>query len=93
MLIHPRLREQKDVFNFIKDDNEKFNLIFADPPYSFSKTQYNELIYGLSNKLFDKNSILVLEHYKKNIFNNFEIFCYMKEYGDSYFSFFKTKSG
>ena len=84
---------KKDVFNFIKDDNEKFNLIFADPPYSFSKTQYNELIYGLSNKLFDKNSILVLEHYKKNIFNNFEIYCYMKEYGDSYFSFFKTKSG
>ena len=56
---------KKDVFNFIKYDNERFNLIFADPPYSFSGNQYNELIYGLSNKLLDKNSILVLEHSKK----------------------------
>jgi 16S rRNA (guanine966-N2)-methyltransferase len=48
----------RDVFTFLKEnENEKYDVIFADPPYSFNK--YDELTGLVLNRYF---IIFVIEH-------------------------------
>jgi 16S rRNA (guanine(966)-N(2))-methyltransferase RsmD len=78
-----------DVRDFIRRCDQKYDLIFMDPPYEISF--YDELI-GL---IFERNlllldGLLVVEHGKKTDFSNHPNFERVKNYGNVNFSFFNA---
>lgn len=84
----------RDVFKFLANCNSNFDIIFADPPYSFKDEQYQKLISLVENIFLNNNSSLfVLEHFKKKDFSRTNSFILNKNYGDCSFTFFQQKSG
>ena len=87
-----------DIFNypvvqFLKVTNSRFNLIIADPPYSYSRKEIENLIDLIfSKKILKTNGILVIEHHKKNIIDDNEFLFDNRIYGTNSLSFFKKKS-
>ena len=80
------------VIQFLEITNLRFNLIFADPPYSYSKRETDaliDIIFG--KKILKKNGILVIEHHKKKIISNNEFLYDKRVYGTNSLSFFKKK--
>ena len=76
---------QSDALNYVKNCKEKFNIIFADPPYSYNKyKEIKNLI--LENNLIKKDGLLIIEHSKNTLFNdkNHEV----RKYGSVHFSIF-----
>ncbi len=79
-----------DVFKFIDRTKEKFDLIFADPPYTLEQLEtIPELIF--KNALLKEKGILVLEHGKKNNFESHSHFLERRVYGSVNFSFFSSE--
>ena len=80
---------KKDVFKYLDNCDEKFDLVFADPPYSLSYENYVELINLTSKKILNKsNRLFILEHFKKNNFCEIDNFFDQRTYGDCSFTFF-----
>jgi 16S rRNA (guanine966-N2)-methyltransferase len=81
-----------DVFQFLKNCNEKFDVIFADPPFDLKGKERIPLLV-FENKLLNENGILVLEHSSSNViegdFRNTET----RKYGNVAFTFFENKTG
>lgn len=77
-----------DVFKFIKGGREQFDFIFADPPYEL---QGFETIPNLifENNLLKEEGLLVLEHGKKDNFEDHPNFVERRVYGSVNFSFFE----
>lgn len=80
---------KKDVFSFItKANDEKFNLIFADPPYNLFKLDtLPDLI--LQSTLLDSSGILIIEHGNENDFSSHPNLIDKRTYSRVNFSFFK----
>lgn len=82
---------KSDAINFFNSTQKKFDLIFADPPYSFELTKEIPKIIFEKN-ILNANGILVIEHTKHcEKFldeNNFYIFS-QKKFGQTIVSFFK----
>ena len=77
-----------DVFKFINNIDEQFDIIFADPPYGLDKTLIlPELIF--ENKIVKDEGWFILEHDKRKNFNNSPYLFDVRIYGSVYFSFFK----
>lgn len=84
---------QADAFKFISKTEEKYDLIFADPPYAFENTNIiPEKIF--SNKLLKPNGFLVIEHQRKLTFQHSDDFVetIKKEFGNTTVTFFKHKT-
>ena len=81
-----------DVFKFINRTTDKFDLIFADPPYELKRLA--ELPDLILNKqlLSNENSIFILEHGKTNDFSTHPNLTELRVYGSVHFSFFKSNS-
>lgn len=76
-----------DVFKYIKTCREKFDFIFADPPYALEELEsIPERIFEAG--LLKPGGILVLEHGKNNHFDSLPYFEEQREYGSVNFSFF-----
>ena len=76
-----------DVFKFIQQCNDKFDLIFAGPPYALTS------IDDLPKRIFEKqllhtNGWFVLEHTPKNDYKAFPFYQYERNYGTTVFSIF-----
>ena len=85
---------KQDVFKFLSNCTKNFDIIFADPPYSFDDEHYNKLINLINSKfLNDTSSLFILEHYKKKRFLGVKSFIDERNYGDCSFTFFQQKSG
>ena len=85
---------KKDVFKYLMNCDDNYDLIMADPPYSLSIENYEKLIeLATINTLNNSNGLFILEHYKKIDFSRFDNFYEMRSYGDCTFTFFKQKSG
>ena len=79
---------RSDVFRFIKSNKEKYNFIFADPPYDLDAIRtIPESIF--SNELLEDKGILVIEHDKYTDFSDCDYFKNVRQYGRVMFSFFK----
>tara|TARA_B100000902_G_scaffold225567_1_gene214171 strand:+ start:239 stop:736 length:498 start_codon:yes stop_codon:yes gene_type:complete len=82
-----------DVFNCIPKLDEKFNIIFADPPYEQQKF-FNLAEMIIKSDIFEKNGILIYEHYKNYELPE-EFQCLKKvrdkKYGDSRISIYKNE--
>lgn len=80
-----------DVFKFLKQHRQSYTLIFADPPYDFSDSQFAEIVkFVFDNNLLDDNGMLVIEHSKHTNLSILPNFSFLKNYGGSTFSFFEN---
>tara|TARA_B100000029_G_scaffold476009_1_gene519793 strand:- start:9093 stop:9665 length:573 start_codon:yes stop_codon:yes gene_type:complete len=77
----------------VKKINEKFDLIFMDPPYELNMMFEETLKKILDFKIIKKNSLLILEHAKKQkiIIPNEFIIIKKKNYGNSGITLIKIK--
>lgn len=77
-----------DVFRFIKSCKQKYDFIFADPPYALPNlAELPALVLG--NGLLADNGIFVLEHGKANSFSDNARFVEHRAYGSVNFSIFR----
>jgi len=76
-----------DVFKFISRTSERYDLIFADPPYELDRiAEIPNLI--MNSNLLNNEGLLVLEHGKTNDFSSHPFFRELRKYGSVHFSFF-----
>jgi 16S rRNA (guanine966-N2)-methyltransferase len=76
-----------DVFRFIENAAEKFDLVFAGPPYALSN------IDDLPVRIFDKHLLnkkgwFILEHTPRNDYKKFPYYRFERNYGTTVFSIF-----
>ena len=81
---------RSEVFRFIDQCNQKFDFIFAGPPYAL------QTIDDLPKKIFEKELLnpdgwFILEHTPRNDYQNFEHFKSMRNYGGTVFSMFNLE--
>lgn len=77
-----------DVFKYIKKTKEKFNFIFADPPYTLPDLDKIPSLV-LDNNLLADNGIFVFEHGKQNSFSDHPHFKEHRNYGSVNFTIFR----
>jgi len=76
-----------DVFKFIEQCKEQFDLIFAGPPYALKNIDdLPRLIF--EKKLLNKGGRFILEHTPRNDYKNFPFFRTERNYGTTVFSIF-----
>ena len=79
---------KKDIFKSNLETNIKFDLVFADPPYSNNEKYYTNLLSLLRKKLSNSNgSLLILEHPENINLKNDENIIEVRKYGGCSFSF------
>ena len=83
---------------FIKEtsmnfDNKKFDIIFADPPYTFSNKQYTEMVTLIKeNDTLTKDGEIIIEHSSNiSLFNSNENI-EKRKYGSSVLTIIKKAS-
>lgn len=79
---------KSEVFNFIMNKADKYDFIFADPPYDMPKA---DLLpdYIFENLLLNDDGLLVFEHSSKKNYDNHPRLVDFRKYGNVGFSFFK----
>ena len=77
-----------DVFRFLKSCHQKFDFIFADPPYALpGLPTLPELVFKAG--MLKPGGVFVFEHGKKNDFSQHPNFVEHREYGSVNFSIFR----
>lgn len=92
MLDEPRVKNVRaDSFRFARNLGDRFDLVFADPPYGLDKLiELPDLI--LDHGLLKDNGLFVLEHPEEHTFGEHPAFDGHRRYGQVNFSFFKPKA-
>lgn len=81
---------KSDVYKYLEKAGAKADLIFADPPYNFEKSEFAriaELIF--ENDLLEENGQLIIEHSKHTDLSDLSNYSNSRKYGSSVFSFFE----
>ena len=79
-----------DVFKFMEQCHEKFDFIFAGPPYALTSIDdIPKLI--VSKELLRPNGWFVLEHTPRNNYKGYPLYVTERNYGTTIFSFFVNK--
>ncbi|MDR0938172.1 MAG: RsmD family RNA methyltransferase [Mediterranea sp.] len=77
-----------DAFRFIEKSEERFDIVFADPPYELKELEIlPDLIFA--RQLLNDDGIFILEHGKRNNFERHPRFVERRVYGSVNFSFFR----
>ena len=77
-----------DVFRFLKSCHQKFDLIFADPPYALPELDtLPDLVF--EHDLLAADGVFVFEHGKHNDFSAHPCFKEHRSYGSVNFSIFR----
>ena len=79
-----------DVFKFINQCTEKFDFIFAGPPYALANIDDLPKLIN-EKKLLNINGWFILEHTPRNNYKNFPLFVTERNYGSTIFSIFVNK--
>jgi 16S rRNA (guanine966-N2)-methyltransferase len=80
-----------DVFRFLEQNTEKFDFIFAGPPYALASI--DELPKQVnSRQLLTENGWFVLEHTPRNHYEGYPLFVTQRNYGTTIFSIFVNKA-
>lgn len=80
-----------DVFKYCAKSDQKYDLIFADPPFDLKKfEEIPDLV--LENDLLLEDGVFILEHPKEFSFSNHACFDECRKYGKVNFTFFSKKS-
>ncbi len=77
-----------DAFRFVQNTKQKFDLVFADPPYDLPKLpEIPDLIF--EKELLNEGGVLILEHPKDFDFCQHSHFSEHRKYGHVNFTFFE----
>ncbi|MAQ69515.1 MAG: 16S rRNA (guanine(966)-N(2))-methyltransferase RsmD [Flavobacteriales bacterium] len=77
---------------YLKKTQKKYDLIFADPPYTYQQNEYDKIINLIFEKnILNTNGTLILEHSKLINFETCKYFYMKKRYGSVNFSFLKNE--
>ena len=76
-----------DVFKFMKQCTEQYNLIFAGPPYALTNIDEIPLLV-FEKQLLLSGGIFILEHTPRNDYQQHPHFTRIKNYGTTVFTFF-----
>ena len=80
---------KSDVYSFLDRSNQRFDIIFADPPYNFSDEQFNKIADLVFNKnMLNEDGLLIIEHSNQTNLSEHLKFSFSKKYGGNLFSFF-----
>ena len=80
---------RSDVFKFIAQCSEKFDFIFAGPPYALNTI--DELpVQIFRHQLLQPNGWFVLEHTPRNEYKGYEHYLKSRNYGTTVFSIFEN---
>ena len=86
------LAQKRDVFNFLKNTDLQFDLIFADPPYDLKNiNEITPLVFQNTN-LLHPDGVLIVEHSKRTELSKHINFVDSMKYGNGNFSVFKHKN-
>ena len=79
---------KNDVFKYLKQYTQSFDLIFADPPYDLKEIPViPQLVFD--NKLLNKDGWLIVEHDKRTDLSDHSNFVVQRKYGNVHFSIFQ----
>ena len=79
-----------DAFTYLEKTIQKYNIIFADPPYALDQTNFSKLVHTIfERKLLKANGICIIEHSKHTNLSFIKNFIELKTYGGNCFSFFE----
>lgn len=76
-----------DVFRFLQQCTEKFNFIFAGPPYALTTIDQLPLLV-FEKELLEPEGWFVLEHTPRNNYKNYSYYRSERNYGTTIFSIF-----
>lgn len=76
-----------DVFRFLAGEKDKYDLIFADPPYDHPRLAEIPAIINHQNIIAD-NGLFIIEHPSEFNFSKHPGFIELRKYGKVNFSFF-----
>lgn len=79
-----------EVFKYMLDCKEKFDLIFAGPPYSLGNIEALPLLV-FKQGLLNENGWFILEHTPRNDFKGTPFFRTERKYGSTIFSIFVNR--
>jgi len=81
---------KSDVFAYLSNCTQSFDLIFADPPYDLTEIpNIHALVFD--KKLLSQNGMLIIEHGQKTQLENLSGFKQHRKYGNVNFSFFQAQ--
>lgn len=82
---------KSDVFSFLeKSINQRYDIIFADPPYNMDQKHFEKLVeLVFNNQLLTEDGTLIIEHSKHTKYPKSDLLSFEKKYGGSVFSFFE----
>ncbi|MDH3321348.1 MAG: 16S rRNA (guanine(966)-N(2))-methyltransferase RsmD [Flavobacteriaceae bacterium] len=84
---------KSDVYTFLENTNQKFDVIFADPPYDFTEDQFQKITDLVFEKqLLNEDGLLIIEHSKQTDLSQHPAFLKSKKYGGNMFSFFENEA-
>ncbi|MCR9264374.1 MAG: RsmD family RNA methyltransferase [Flavobacteriaceae bacterium] len=87
----PITTTKSDVFKFLERSPEKFNIVFADPPYNFDQNQFLKIAdLVFERQLLLDDGLLIIEHSDKTDLSEHPKFSENRKYGGSVFSFFEA---
>jgi len=81
---------KEDVFRFLKQCKEEYNLIFAGPPYTLKNIDDLPKLV-VDRQLLKPNGWFILEHTPTNIYEEWPLYATKRNYGTTVFSFFVNK--
>jgi len=84
---------KSDVFKYLNRTSEKFDVIFADPPYALDLEKFEKI----PNLIFERNilnkgGLLIVEHAVQTDLSHVSYFDRERKYGSSKFSFFRKET-
>ncbi|MCL3780459.1 16S rRNA (guanine(966)-N(2))-methyltransferase RsmD [Prolixibacteraceae bacterium JC049] len=79
-----------DAFKFATKTDQKYDLIFADPPFDL-KTFKNVPTVVMESDILNEDGIFILEHPKEFDFSKHPNFVEVRKYGKVNFTFFEKK--
>ncbi|GAC1442468.1 MAG: hypothetical protein NVSMB63_10820 [Sediminibacterium sp.] len=79
-----------DVFTYLASCTESFGFIFAGPPYALGAIDELPRII-VSRQLMTPGGFFVLEHTPRNSYERFAGFSFLRNYGNTLFSFFEPE--
>ena len=83
---------KKDGVKFLEKTTDKYDIIFADPPYDIDKSIMNRMIEVIiERKLILPEGFFILEHIEQVDFSEQPNFLFARKYGLAVFSFFSSE--
>lgn len=81
---------KSDVFKYLEKTPNKFNVIFADPPYQLPIIEFERLPQLVFERnLLSEDGMLIIEHASQMDLSHLQHFNEQRKYGSSVFSFFQ----